>query len=143
MNINQAYKDANAKIDKALIAYGRDVVEIAQEVIQRDVYDYYDKIRVGDVEDAYDRSWALLNKVRVFHSGKGHVSIRFEGHNSEIMDYIRGGSNNWSNSQLYQLDPERRKRDFVKNTMEELKSRGIINSLSVELYKYGIRISKL
>lgn len=141
MNAKQAYKDANKKIDKALIEYGRDVAEIAKEVIQRDVYDYYDNIRAGNVEEAYNRTGELLN-IRAFHSGKGHVSIRYEGHTPEILNYIQRGSTNWSNSQLYQLSQEKRRREFIKNTMEELKNRDIIKEVSVKLYKYGIRVSR-
>jgi len=142
VDIKDICKHVNSKVDKALIAYGRDVEEIALEVIMRDVYDYYDKIRVGDIEDAYVRTADLLN-VRAFHSGKGHVSIRFEGHTPEILSYIRGGSTKWTNSQLYQLSPDRRRRDFIKGTMEELEKRGIVNSISAKLYRYGIRISKI
>ena len=143
MNFKEIIKYANNSLDKSLISYGRDIVAIAKMVVQRDVYDYYDKIRAGNYEEAYDRTYALKNNIRAFHSGKGKISIRFESHTPEILNYIRGGSNDWTHSVIYNLSPNARQRDFLKNTMDELKKRDIVKDVSSELYKYGLRIKRI
>ena len=113
------------------------VKEIIEEHIQKDVYDYYDKIRSGDYESAYERTWMLLDSVHVKRSrNRAFVTVDYD---EDILDYLSRGSNDWKNSIIYSMSKEKRQRDFFNNALKDIDE--VLDNFMVEnMAKYGFKI---
>lgn len=122
-----AYKKINDMLNdlnKVTRATSNKVASMAQDVftehIMEDVYEYYDDIRGGyfPEEGHYERTWGLLNSVKVKRSrNKAFISIDYD---PIILGYIREGSNDWRNSIIYNLPLNERKRDFYEKAKREI-----------------------
>jgi hypothetical protein len=144
MTFNKFLKEADTKIRKSLLSFGKYVAEVEKDVIQRDVYDYYDNIRNGlNSQNQYTRTNELKNNIRVYYSGKNRVVVKNESHTPQILEYIQQGKSNWAWSYLYRLSVEQRKRPFVENTQNEVNKKGGMKKyMRIDLAKNGLSVSK-
>ena len=133
----QVIKDLDKSMNATSNKMAYEIKNIFEKHIKEDVYDYYDKIRAGNYEDAYNRTWALMDSVKVKRSrNRAFLWIDYD---SQILDYLSMGSNDWKNSIIYNLSASARKRDFFNNAIKELDS-FIDNFTMSEFKKYGLKI---
>jgi len=148
MRMNKKTLDRiDTALDTSLIAVGRQIADIQVRVIQETVYDYYEKLRAGHItQDSilYHRTDKLKDRagISVYHGRKGQVVIRNDNYSTQLINWIRFGSNSWKNSYLYNQHWDARKRDFVAVTMKKLEKVDLKNKIKLELYKNGIRVNR-